>query len=162
MKPALELERRQLTHRKSGSIRVDQIVKGRCLKELTFGPGKNQESTGLINGYSTATPNTAHTFPHFWGSAWRSGVQVRLANPPEGRGSEQVCQAPTGLPHSEAPTPWAPEKSPQGQWASASVQGLCKYHSPDPALGSGVPEKKRAARGHTATPVRARGLSPTV
>lgn len=32
MKPALELERRQLTHRKSGSIRVDQIVKGRCLE----------------------------------------------------------------------------------------------------------------------------------
>lgn len=46
----------------------------------------------------------------------------------------------SGLQGSHPPPPH------EGQWAAASMQGLCRYHSPSPALGSGAPEKKRAAR----------------
>lgn len=134
-----------------------------------MGLEKNQESAGLINGYSTATPNTTHTFLHFWGSAWESGAQARLATSSEGRGSEEICEAPISVTYSEAATLWAPGTPPRpGPTRASGHPRACRSSAGTtrPArLSVPVPRRRSArpaARGHRATPVRAPRLSPTV
>lgn len=122
-----------------------------------------QERTGkVISGYSTATPNTTHTFPHFSKSAWDPGAQARLAIPSEGRGSEQICEASTLASHGETATPWAPGQPPRVSGQLRACRGSAGITRPA-RLSVPVPPR-RSARPAVTQQLESEigGLSPTV